>query len=180
MHKRIYGNDAPTAALTSLIWGCGTFWEQARTSAKCQEHSMNGYVCYASVQSINQSTKHFIIYYLSTFIAPNLVKVWALSALRSHSHKHLPFEGLLYAVDFPAPLWLAAAYSWRCLANVEPASACPSSSGTFQHSDDTRTTFLPAKQPSTIFIVSHGETICGLSWAPFAVEDWIQYVSPTL
>jgi hypothetical protein len=31
-------NDAPMAALTSLISGCGTFWEQARTSAKRHEH----------------------------------------------------------------------------------------------------------------------------------------------
>jgi hypothetical protein len=33
-------NDAPMAALTSLISGCDTFWEQARTSAKRHEHSI--------------------------------------------------------------------------------------------------------------------------------------------
>jgi hypothetical protein len=32
--------DAPMAALTSLISGCDTFWEQARTSAKRHEHSI--------------------------------------------------------------------------------------------------------------------------------------------
>jgi hypothetical protein len=33
-------NDAPMAALTSLISGCDIFLEQARISAKRQEHSI--------------------------------------------------------------------------------------------------------------------------------------------
>jgi hypothetical protein len=42
------------AALTSLMSGCDTFCEQARTSAKRPEHSIQ-VVRYKSVQSINQS-----------------------------------------------------------------------------------------------------------------------------
>jgi hypothetical protein len=42
--KKEKGNDAPIAALTSLISGYDTFWEQARTLAKHHEHSIE-WIC---------------------------------------------------------------------------------------------------------------------------------------
>jgi hypothetical protein len=48
-------NDAPKAALTSLISGCDTFWEQARTSAKRHEQSTE-WICALYKCSINQSS----------------------------------------------------------------------------------------------------------------------------
>jgi hypothetical protein len=49
------------AALTSLISGCDTFWEQARTSAKHHEHSIDGYVRYKSVQSIKINQLNILV-----------------------------------------------------------------------------------------------------------------------
>jgi hypothetical protein len=49
--KKQNGNDAPMAALTSLISGRDTFWEQARTSAKRPEHLIE-WMC--AIQMFNQ------------------------------------------------------------------------------------------------------------------------------
>jgi hypothetical protein len=59
--------DAPVAALTSLISGCGTFWQQAKTSAKRHGHSIE-WICMCAIrvqsnnQSINQASKQTINY----------------------------------------------------------------------------------------------------------------------
>jgi hypothetical protein len=52
LSKMRYGNDAPMAAVTSLISGCDTFWEKARISANCHEHSIE---CEQYAFSNNQS-----------------------------------------------------------------------------------------------------------------------------
>jgi hypothetical protein len=46
------------AALTSLISGCGTFWKQARTSAKRHEHSIEWTCAHTSVQHLLKTSQN--------------------------------------------------------------------------------------------------------------------------
>jgi hypothetical protein len=73
--KRANGNDAPMAALTSLISGCDAFWEQARTSAKRHERSIE-WICELYKCSINQSINQSMNHLAKTWAAGRVAALW--------------------------------------------------------------------------------------------------------